>query len=98
MSRDEAFEGADYDFVIHENSDGKAELPDKYSGGGDMVIRQKGITETHQGRTVQIHSTEENDYLKDEMGFYEVEVYKHGEKDQSDLVKVVKNESNEGGG
>lgn len=79
----------DYDHIIEkENADDRTfPLPEKFQGE-DCVVRQKGGTTTHQGRTMRWEASSQNDHLEvnQEEGWFEVEVKIFGE--ESDLIKV----------
>lgn len=78
----------DYDYVIEADEEGTFNLPEKYNGE-DAVIRQKGSTTTHQGRTMRWEASSQNDHLEvnEEENYFEVEASIFG-SDKTGLIKV----------
>lgn len=79
----------DYDIVLTADEDGNipsGSLPERFHGEIDYVIRQKGWTTTHQGRSMRGEATTQNDHLEITEDYWEAEIKLFGE--DKELVKV----------
>ena len=82
-------EEKDYDYVVECDPDGEVDhedLPEEYQDAENWVFRQYGQTITHQGRSMRMEATSQNDHLEVTEDYWEAEVKLFGE--EKDLVKV----------